>query len=1139
MPKPLNILIVEDSADDADLLVAILKKSGYEPHWKCVETEQDYLANLKMPLDMILSDFSLPQFSATNALKWLQESRLEIPFIIVSGTIGEERAVESMKAGATDYVLKNHLERLGPVIERALRESKERAELRKAQEAQAQLAGIVRGMNEACFALDKEWGFTFVNDRCETLFGHRRDEMLGHRFWEVFSKLAGTPMEKNYRRAMTERVPVAFEAFSPIAKRWLDIRLFPSGDGLAAFLLDIDERKRAEEAQSRLAAIVNSSDDAIISKTLDGVITSWNKGAEKIFGYSAEDAIGKPMLILFPPGRMDEEKEILSWIVRGETVQHFETLRIRKDRKQIHVSVSISPITDSDGKIIGASKIARDITERKQGEEALRNTHAQLRQLLEHSPAVIYSLKIDGAKLIPKVASENITALLGYTVEEALSYEWWHGNLHPEDRDRAVAGLTETMTQGTSVTEYRMRHKDGTYRWVEDKQRLVRDTLNQPDYLVGIWADISERRHAEEALRKVSRETYSRKNTRVLVDLAVILGLGAVAEVIANYTDAFELLLEKLVLKFKGNLDDLFVPMGIALTGLLIFSYRRWRDAQSRVTEQANIQETLRKLHGELEKRIQQRTVELANANDSLRTEITGHKRAQENLIEKTAFLEAQTNSTMDAILVVNSHGKIILKNHRLNELFEIPDEIARDDDDAKTLRHALGLIKGPEPFIQRVQYLYEHPEEIGRDEIMMLDGRILERYSSPVRDKAGKYYGRIWSFRDITQSRKLEEQLRQSQKMEAVGQLASGVAHDFNNILAVIQMQSDLLMASEGSTPVHKEYADEIGAAATRAAALTRQLLLFSRKQAAHLRDVDLNESINNMTKMLRRTIGEDIQMQFKFAMKSLHVRADPGMLDQVLMNLAVNARDAMAQGGQLVIETSAVEFDETAALQSAKMRPGSFVCLSVNDTGCGIAPENLARIFEPFYTTKEVGKGTGLGLATVFGIIQQHQGWVNVYSEIGQGTTFRIYLPRLAKAEEQKPETLAAAPALPGGNETILLVEDDPYVRKSAIRTLSGLGYQVLEATNGAEALEVWKLNRDKIRLVLTDMVMPGGMTGKDLGEQLRKENPGLKLIYASGYSAEVVEKGLAVEEGVDFLTKPFSTAMLAKTIRARLDS
>ncbi len=517
---------------------------------------------------------------------------------------------------------------------------------------------------------------------------------------------------------------------------------------------------------------------------------------------------------------------------------------------------------------------------------------------------------------------------------------------------------------------------------------------------------------------------------------------------------------------------------------------------------------------------------------------ITERKRAEEELRWKTAFLEAQVDSALDGILVVDNEGKKILQNQRMNGLWKIPPPLAEDKDDAAQIQFITSQTKNPQPFADKVAYLYSHPDEVSRDEVELIDGTALERYSSPVRDKAGNHYGRIWTFRDITQRRTLEAQFRQVQKMEAVGQLAGGVAHDFDNILGVIQMQSDLLKAGGNLSPAQLDFAGEIGAATQRAAALTRQLLLFSRKEVLQPRDLDLNQSISNMTKMLWRILGEDIKMQFKFAMQPLFIHADPGMLDQVLMNLAVNSRDAMPKGGRLVVETSIAEFDESVRGQSIHARPGSYVCLSVSDTGCGIPAENLPRIFEPFFTTKDIGKGTGLGLATVFGIVQQHQGWVHVYSEAGHGTTFRIYLPRLAGMSRQEPEPPALT-SMRGGHETILLVEDDAFLRASMCKALSQLGYRVLEAINGVEALEVWKQHHEKIHLLLTDLVMPGGMTGKDLAERLLRENPKLKVIYVSGYSAEVAGKDFPLEEGVNFLAKPVQAFKLAQTVRQNLDA
>ena len=389
----------------------------------------------------------------------------------------------------------------------------------------------------------------------------------------------------------------------------------------------------------------------------------------------------------------------------------------------------------------------------------------------------------------------------------------------------------------------------------------------------------------------------------------------------------------------------------------------------------------------------------------------------------------------------------------------------------------------------------------------------------------------------NITQRKLLEAQFRQSQKMDAFGQLAGGVAHDFNNILAVIQLQAGLLKEAPDATQQQKDFADEIKKATERAANLTRQLLLFGRKQMLLPRDLNLSDIVGGITKMLQRIVGEDVLMVLKLSPQPLLIRADAGMMDQILMNLTVNARDAMPKGGSLTIETSGIVIDEDSAAQQAHARPGSFACLSVTDTGCGIPPEILSRIFEPFFTTKEIGKGTGLGLATVFGIVQQHQGWITVYSEPGRGATFRIYLPRLT-APLDKTIIWPALSDTRGGSETILLVEDDSSLRTAVQKILVRLGYRVLEASTGAEALEIWNQHRATIRLLLTDLVMPGGVTGIELAAQLLQQEPKLKVIYASGYSAKAAGRDFPLEEGVNFLPKPFEAHNLAQTVRKCLD-
>ena len=390
---------------------------------------------------------------------------------------------------------------------------------------------------------------------------------------------------------------------------------------------------------------------------------------------------------------------------------------------------------------------------------------------------------------------------------------------------------------------------------------------------------------------------------------------------------------------------------------------------------------------------------------------------------------------------------------------------------------------------------------------------------------------------RDISDTRALEEQFRQSQKMEAIGQLAGGVAHDLNNILTVVQIQIDLLKCGAPLAPAQLESILDIEKASRRAADLTRQLLMFSRRQAAQKTDLDLNGIVTNITRMIQRILGEDIGIHIRYAPQPLPVHADVGMMEQVLMNLTVNSRDAMPNGGRLVIETSVVEMDEFAARQRPQARVGRFVCLTVSDTGRGIPVEILPRVFEPFFTTKDVGKGTGLGLATVFGIAQQHNGWINAYSEVGNGSTFRFYLPlhNVAGSAESDPPAVGD---MRGGTETILLVEDEQSLRALTRNVLTRLGYRVLEATTGLAAFDVWKEHRQEIRLLLTDMVMPDGVSGRELAQQLGEADPKLKVIYTSGYSRDIAGHNFPLEDGVNFLSKPFQAAKLAQTVRNCLD-
>ncbi len=391
----------------------------------------------------------------------------------------------------------------------------------------------------------------------------------------------------------------------------------------------------------------------------------------------------------------------------------------------------------------------------------------------------------------------------------------------------------------------------------------------------------------------------------------------------------------------------------------------------------------------------------------------------------------------------------------------------------------------------------------------------------------------------DITERLSLESQLRQSQKMESVGQLAAGVAHDFNNMLTIIQGHIGMLMARPGMAAQALDSAQAIFFAAERAASLTRQLLMFSRKNVMQLKLLDLNEVVFHLSKMLRRLLGETITLNFTPPTRLPFIRGDSGMIEQVIMNLCVNARDAMDKGGTLTVSLSGIDIAADYVQLHPESRGGPHVCLCVTDTGCGMDTYVIGRIFEPFFTTKEVGKGTGLGLATVYGIVKQHGGWVEVSSKAGSGTTFNVFLP--ASAETAKPASEDPAPHGPvtGGKETILVVEDEPVLREMAQLILEECGYQVFVAANGRDAIELWDRHPNSVDLLFTDMVMPAGVSGVELASKLLGNRPPLRVVFASGYTVDDISTDfLERHNDARFLQKPYNRATLARAVRESLD-
>jgi len=630
------------------------------------------------------------------------------------------------------------------------------------------------------------------------------------------------------------------------------------------------DRDRHIERERLFSAVVESSNDAIITKTLDGTITAWNRAAERLFGYTSAEAVGSRIDIIVPPHRRAELREILNRIGQGETIEHHETFRVTKDGREVHVSLAVSPLRSVTGEVIGASKIARDITESKKTQQALSQEIEERQRIFETSQDLILVTDTRGNFVQVSPSSKTI---LGYQPAEMIGHSAVEF-IHPDDLDSTRQEM-RTARRGRHMRNFETRylHKEG---------------------------------HA------------------------------------------------------------------VTLT---------WMGA-----------------------------------------------------------------------------------------------------------------------------------------------------WSEPV--KRHFFVGR-----DLTEKQTAEAQFRQAQKMEAVGQLTGGIAHDFNNILTVITGTIGILAEAVEDNPQLTAIAKMIDDAAERGASLTKHLLAFARKQPLQPREVDVNTLVLETVKLLRPTLGEQIEINPLLAKDAWTALVDPSQLTTAVLNLSLNARDAMPSGGKLVIETSNVYLDEGYAEMHSEVTAGNYVMIAVSDTGSGIPAANLERVFDPFFTTKEVGKGTGLGLSMVFGFVKQSNGHIKIYSEEGHGTTVKVYLPRAAGLSDTTVELLSS-PSIQGGHEVILIVEDDKLVRKYVVTQIEGLGYTTLEAGNAAEALAIID-NASTIDLLFTDVIMPGSMNGRQLVDEALKRRSTLKTLFTSGYTENAIVHHGRLDTGVLLLAKPYRKSDLARMIRIALDS
>jgi len=760
----------------------------------------------------------------------------------------------------------------------------------------------------------------------------------------------------------------------------------------------------------------------------------------------------------------------------------------------------------------------------RQAQSTLRGSEAKQHAMIANIADVIAIVDQNGFN---RFKSPNVEKWFGWKPEELVGTNAW-ANVHPEDLELVEAGLELILHQAnaTQAGECRYRCKDGSYKWIE----LTATNLFGDPNIGGIllnYHDITERKRAE-AIRRESDRQF-----RKLLEMAPLPLVYVNKEGVISFRNQRFIELLGYTAEDVPTLAEWWPR---AYPDLL---YREvvlqlWKTSVQRaLAESGQIDPVEFKVASKSGKVLDIEFTGIKIGEDFLMTlvDLTARKLAEEAHARLATVVEQATES----IVITDTRGTINYVNPMFERItgYTKAEALGQNPRILKSGQHDAKYYSKIWQALQRGETWCGHL--INRRK----DGTVYEEEAtiSPVRDGAGKVINYVAIKRDVTREIQLENELRQAQRMEAIGQLAGGVAHDFNNILSALMMQVDLVNSVEALPEEAREGLEQISADSRRAAELTRQLLLFSRRQVMQSRILDLNEVVMNLAKMLQRIIREDVKLELILHAAPLMTRADAGMLDQILMNLTVNARDAMTGGGRLRVETAPASAEEEAARSNPEAIPGRYVCLSVSDTGGGIPPEILPRIFEPFFTTKEVGKGTGLGLATVFGIVKQHQGWIKVDNRPGQGVAFHIFLPACSTTVVE-PLSAGSKPKPVGGTETILMVEDEIAVLKPTRRVLERYGYTVLEAANGVEALKCWETKRGIISLLLTDLVMPGAMSGQELARQLRNEQPGLKIIYLSGYSPEIAGKDFKLSEGEAFIQKPFAADHLLQTIRQHLD-
>lgn len=885
-----------------------------------------------------------------------------------------------------------------------------------------------------------------------------------------------------------------------------------------AIIEDISERKRAEERIAMLAQVSDTAPSSITVHGLDGSFLYANERTFELHGYSREEFMAANLRDIDAPPSQALIAERMR-LIEEQKEATFEVQHYRHDGSTFPLEVNVK-LVDWGGTPAMLS-IGTDIAERKQAQELLRESEMRFRQLFENAPVGIFTTKSDGRVLSVNPEMARIVGVDG--PDDAIRHFTDLGAefyVRPERRDDFIHMLREKG--GVENFEYEARTADGRVIWLTMNARIV-ERLDDGTFIIeGFTTDVTKRKQAEDAYARVCRmasELICVADIRTATFLQVNPAFGATL----GYSE--DELLSRPFLEFvhPDDVDDTVRIIEDRLRqGVNVISFEnryRRKDGTYCYLEWNS--------HP-----VPEEGLTYAIAHD-----VTERRLAE---AERERLMSA-IEQTGEIVMITDADAQILY----VNPAFEHCTGYTREEAIGRTPRF-LRSGEHDDAFYGRLwSTLNAGQTWHGRFVNRRKDGTVYteEATISPVCDTFGHVVNYVGVKRDITEQLAadaervgLEEQVHQAQKLDSVGRLAGGIAHDLNNLLVPILGYGEILVEDFGDDRRLSGPIEAIMQAGTRARDLVRQLLAFSRKQVLEFRPVDLNDVLSQFESLLRSTIREDVRIEVVPAPSLPLIRGDVGQLEQVVMNLAVNAQDAMPDGGTLTIETQLTQLDDEYAAVHDGVTPGEYAMLGVSDTGCGIDEETMEHIFEPFFTTNDDG-GTGLGLATVYGIAKQHGGSIWVYSEPGRGATFKIYLPVAEHVDISEP----APPAGPrdlNGFETILLVEDHDQVRELAHEILRRHGYNVLLANDGEEALALMGSYTDPLHLLLTDVVMPQ-MSGKALFERLTETRPGLRVLYMSGYTDNVIAHRGVIDEGVNFIQKPFAVQALAAKVRQVLDS